>query len=91
MDKVREEFEMWLNTKGISFDFSVYLNKYTDKKIQNRYEAWKASREYIVVKLPEKQDEKVCLFDFQRAYAQGYNHGIDACAKQLIEEGIKYE
>ncbi|QEG08859.1 hypothetical protein [Aeromonas phage 4L372XY] len=53
MNKVREEFEMWLNTKGINFDFSIYLNKYTDKKIQNRYEAWKASRESIVVNLPE--------------------------------------
>ena len=77
MDKVREDFEMWLNTKGISFDFSVYLNKYTDKKIQNRYEAWKTSREYITVQLPE--------------HCKGNALTVTELKEQLDKEGIKYD
>lgn len=77
MDKVREEFEMWLNTKGINFDFSIYLNKYTDKKIQNRYEAWKASRESIVVNLPE--------------HCKGNALTVSELKEQLDKGGIKYD
>ena len=77
MDKVREEFEMWLNTKGINFDFSIYLNKYTDKKIQNRYEAWKASRESIVVNLPEN--------------CKGNALTVTELKEQLDKEGVKYD
>lgn len=77
MDKVREEFEMWLNTKGISFDFSVYLNKYTDKKIQNRYDAWRASRELIIMQLPEN--------------CQGNALTVSELKEQLDKVGIKYD
>ncbi|WBF79483.1 hypothetical protein BNNNBJKE_00038 [Aeromonas phage vB_AdhM_DL] len=77
MDKVREEFEMWLNTKGINFDFSIYLNKYTDKKIQNRYEGWKASRESIIVQLPEN--------------CKGNALTVSELKEQLDKVGIKYD
>lgn len=87
MDKVREEFEAWfMKEKADKIQDDI---QFLTKEIM--YEGWKASRESVTVQVPEKQDQNACLFDFQRAYVQGYNHGIDACAKQLIEEGIKYE
>ena len=52
-DKMRAEFEDHLTKTRKKFEFSVYLNKYIDKRTQRDWEVWQASRAVRVVELPD--------------------------------------
>ena len=67
MDKVREEFEK----------FYSKLNQYGEAHKQELWETWKASRESIVVQLPEN--------------CKGNALTVSELKEQLDKEGIKYD
>lgn len=67
MDKVREEFEKFYSKR----------NQYGEAHKQELWEVWKASREYIVVQLPEN--------------CKGNALTVTELKEQLDKEGIKYD
>lgn len=84
MDKVREEFEMWLQS---TTDFDTYRTNYAMTKPEDQqymcyrtnlaWFAWKASRESITVQLPEN--------------CKGNALTVSELKEQLDKEGIKYD
>lgn len=85
MDKVREEFEMWLRS---TTDFDTFRTNYAMTKPEDQqymchrtnlaWFAWKASRESIVVDLPR------CLYEEQQEYQ-------DELLNSLDKVGVHYE
>lgn len=67
MAKVREEFEKFYSKR----------NQYGEAHKQELWEAWKASRESIVVQLPEN--------------CKGNALTVSELKEQLDKEGIKYD
>lgn len=67
MDKVREEFEKFYSKR----------NQYGEAHKQELWEVWKASRESIVVQLPEN--------------CKGNALTVTELKEQLDKEGIKYD
>ena len=84
MDKVREEFEKWLQS---TTDFDTYRTNYAMTKPEDQqymchrtnlaWFAWKSSRESIVVQLPEN--------------CKGNALTVSELKEQLDKEGIKYD
>lgn len=67
MDKVREEFEKFYSKR----------NQYGEAHKQELWEVWKASRESIVINLPEN--------------CKGNALTVSELKEQLDKEGIKYD
>lgn len=67
MDKVREEFEKFYSKR----------NQYGEAHKQELWEVWRASRETIVVNLPE--------------HCKGNALTVSELKEQLDKEGIKYD
>lgn len=67
MDKVREEFEKFYSKQ----------NQYGEAHKQELWEVWRASREAIVVNLPE--------------HCKGNALTVSELKEQLDKEGIKYD
>lgn len=84
MDKVREEFEKWLQS---TTDFDTFRTHYAMTKPEDQqymchrtnlaWFAWTASRESIVVNLPE--------------HCKGNALTVSELKEQLDKEGIKYD
>lgn len=84
MDKVREEFEMWLRS---TTDFDTYRTNYAMTKPEDQqymchrtnlaWFAWKAARESIIVQLPEN--------------CKGNALTVSELKEQLDKEGIRYD
>lgn len=84
MDKVREDFEKWLLS---TTDFDTYRTNYAMTKPEDQqymchrtnlaWFAWKASRESIIVQLPEN--------------CKGNALTVSELKEQLDREGIKYD
>ena len=67
MDKMREQFENWYSNR----------QQYGEAHKQECWETWKASRESIVVQLPEN--------------CKGSALTVSELKEQLNKEGIKYD
>lgn len=85
MDKLREEFEKWLEeTHGLygeDVEWQEGRNCYAKFGIHLAFQAWQASRASIVVELPyaePAEDE----FDYH------YNRGVEATADYLRSIGL---
>ena len=53
MDKMREEFEVWVSSKNLETSFGNYLDdEYDATWTQVYWEGWKESRKALVVELP---------------------------------------
>ncbi len=82
MEKMREEFEAWLKGTGQN---PPYATK------RGYWEIWKASRMAIEITLPAKEvikAEYTSIPDYAD-WPDGYNAGIDVCAKVLVDIGLK--
>ena len=66
MDKMREQFENWYSNR----------QQYGEAHKQECWETWKASRESIIVKIPEN--------------CKGNALTVSELKEQLDKEGIKY-
>lgn len=67
MDKVREEFKKFYSKR----------NQYGEEHKQELWETWKASRESVIVQLPEN--------------CKGNALTVSELKEQLDKEGIKYD
>lgn len=79
MDKVREEFEAWYSDKFKYSDNTLVKNDetYLSPFADGLWSAWRASRESIVVNLPE--------------HCKGNALTVSELKEQLDKEGIKYD
>ena len=87
MDKVREEFEAWYSDKFKYSDNTLvkndetYLSPFTD----GLWSAWKASREYVVVELPNPCQG---VYDLR---SEGFNDCYGLVVDYLENQGVRYE
>ncbi|ARX08393.1 MULTISPECIES: hypothetical protein [Proteus] len=71
MDKSRQQFEEWRSKNKSS--------------TINLFDVWQASRDSLVLDLPEREKNKG-NYDF---FTDGYNSGISACEISLLDNGVK--
>jgi hypothetical protein len=80
---VRGEFESWF-----------YASKYaqvappTESAKQAAWDGWQASRETLVIKLPDRLP-KDGRGDYWDGATNGYNQCIDSCAISIKQSGLK--
>ncbi|MCK2179432.1 hypothetical protein MUN35_06955 [Hafnia paralvei] len=71
----REQFEAWAPN---------YCWKYSTTK-ELAWLAWQASRETVVIQLPDHRDYEETLSDHEL----GFNTGLEQCAEAIRSAGIK--
>ena len=88
MDKSREDFEVYAKSVGLDFSLSNWLlshppkhGYYLNKKTQDAWVIWQASRRALVVTVPDKVME-------EDEFDKGHNCAIDYCAEAIREAGI---
>lgn len=85
-EQMREEFEQWAANHYWLQEFGPErnldnLNEYLDAEVQLAWEAWKASREHLVVNLPSKS-----LYDNYKVSC--YKCDVE---ESLTNQGIKWK
>lgn len=58
---------------------------YVDEAIDGQWWAWQASREAVVIQLPDHRDYEETLSDHEL----GFNTGLELCAEAIRAAGIK--
>ena len=84
-DKMREEFEVWVINQNICRKYGAKLiqcrdGSYKDYRINDRWNAWKASRAALLVELP----------DFEIDCGECHYHARDIQAA-LDDAGVRYK
>ncbi len=84
MNKSRQQFEKWFNDeyKTTMRDYDESLVGFVMKQL---FIVWQASRDSLVLDLPEREKNKG-NYDF---FTDGYNSGISACEISLLDNGVK--
>ncbi|GEM_PF-1103795 len=96
----REQFEAWFKREIIEtpdFEFNAFdddAGEYAVTEddnidlylqVQAMYMAWQASREAVVIQLPDHRDYEETLSDHEL----GFNTGLEQCAEAIRSAGIK--
>lgn len=95
IDKMREEFEAWIRARSADTPMGFYpmlLHRcsldediYRISWVDSAWEGWQASRESLVIELPEK-----CVFaEPLGKYASGYRQGMRAVVDKIEAAGLK--
>lgn len=86
----REQFEAWAEEAG-ALPWG-YLKKqrtqndgYSVQIYNYMWSAWQASREAVVIQLPDRRDYEETLSDHEL----GFNTGLEQCAEAIRSAGIK--
>ncbi|MBO8263371.1 hypothetical protein IS513_06135 [Proteus mirabilis] len=91
MDKSRQQFEEFIkfhmDDAEINNKFETANNglNYADQYVDLMWISWQASRDSLVLDLPEREKNKG-NYDF---FTDGYNSGISACEISLLDNGVK--
>ena len=90
-DKMREDFESWVIKQNVCVKYGAKLiqcrdGSYKDYRINDRWNAWKASRAALCVELPE-----VRVLDGGRIAEIGYEMAIDDFELVLDAAGVRHK
>lgn len=87
MDKIQEEFECWLKSGG-NLTIKESDGEYSFQHTRFAFEAWKASRAALRVKLPSFDNGSLRGYggDCEEARAV-----VDSVAESLEKAGVRYE
>ena len=99
-DLMREKFEVWVKKRAISGPFGFHpqlLNRckldpdrYAVSWVDSAFEGWQASREYLVIELPERGPSftvaGVTSFSLKN---EGRNEAIKEIEVSIHEVGVK--
>lgn len=78
-DKMREEFEAWVKSKWPETDFGQFNDgEYCGFTLQHCWAAWKASREALVIELPQQSGANL-----------DWNQAIRYCHQAIEAAGLK--
>lgn len=82
-DKMREDFEAWHRDRYPAVDVrrQNLLGTYTLLIVEQRWEAWQASREAVVVELPKIEGEYLATIVTRSI--------VSECRKELHAAGIR--
>lgn len=83
MDKMREEFEAWLESNG-QLTLKEDDGEYSFQHTRLAFEAWKASRAALCVELPVK------INDDNDTYSYGYDSAITDVEVALEKLGVSH-
>ncbi|WP_122252638.1 hypothetical protein [Pseudomonas savastanoi] len=98
-DKMREEFEAWANGRYGWEIHDQYRDesertlstwngeRYDNRIVEGMWQAWQASREALVIELPEERAARG--YGEQVADALGFNDGISYCRDAIEAAGVK--
>lgn len=87
MDKIQEEFECWLKSGG-NLTIKEGDGEYSFQHTRFAFEAWKASRAALCVKLPSLENGSL------RGYGGDCDEAravVDSVAESLEKAGVRYE
>ena len=94
-DLMREEFECWVQGRSLCKKRGAKLKKdsagsYTDYRVNDLWMAWQASREYLVIELPERGPsftvDGVTSFSLKN---EGRNEAIKEIEVSIHAVGVK--
>ena len=90
-DKMREEFEAWLKAewpKALTIKYNT--GDYRSDTVQQSWVAWQASREALVIELPEEDEPDYhSPGHANQHYAIGFNDGRSQCKEAIEAAGLK--
>lgn len=87
---MREEFEVWLlKVHGLESEWQPNRNCFKHFPAHLAYQAWKSSREALVIEMQEER--KARGYGEQVADALGFNDGISYCREAIEAAGVKTE
>lgn len=95
IEKMREEFETFAVThvslKQYSFDkYPADGDEYDAIPLQAAWDAWQASRESLVIELPDADEPGYHSPGHPNQHcAIGFNHSLDQCREAIHEAGVK--
>ena len=76
-EKMRQEFEEWARNEHFVDSGRDAIGRYRSQQVDDMWYAWKASRESLVIEMPEY------LADFV------YNDAIEDCRESIHAGGVK--
>ena len=78
-DKMREEFEAWVKSKWPETDLTQFNDgEYCGFTLQHCWQAWKSSREALVIELPQQSGANL-----------DWNQAIRYCHQAIEAAGLK--
>ena len=90
MDKMREEFEVWMMSSGKT-NFSKIDDIYASSDTFFMWQAWQASRAALVVQFTTETYFSPCKTDLELAHDDGFNSAMNSVKAELDRVGVKYE
>jgi hypothetical protein len=89
-DKMRAEFEAWLNSQGLESKWQPERNAYEHFVAHFAYRAWVDSRAALVVELPPKISEfNTDENGFVNPAAAEHDEAIDDCRSAIEAAGVR--
>lgn len=91
----RQQFEEWVVGRKVVKKHGAKLNTtpdgtYCDYRINDRWLAWQASRELLVIELPQASYSGVDTGGWPNDYSENRrNSAIDECRKSIRAAGIR--
>lgn len=89
----RQQFEDWVVGRKVVKKHGAKLNTgsdgtYCDYRINDRWLAWQASRESLVVELPPLEKSQQWMSDFDDGSVSGNNSAIQTMKYRLTSAGL---
>lgn len=103
-DLMREEFEAWiskespsarLNICSVEDGYRYCIGQYVSTRVQSLWVGWKASRECLVIKLPETKEimpltPDMCVREMRKVVDENkYTRAIDLARRSIHAAGVK--
>lgn len=89
-NKMREEFEAWARKRSMDLEYRNIPGVgqfYECPRTLLAFEAWQASREALVIELPEERVARG--YGEQVADALGFNDGVEYCREAIEAAGVR--
>lgn len=96
IEKMREEFEAWVNFRALDTPMGFYprlLHRsrldediYTTSWVDSAWEGWQASRAALLIELPVKGNPRP---ENEVSWHNIRNQTIEACARSIEAAGVK--
>ncbi|QXI45124.1 hypothetical protein HU734_010305 [Pseudomonas wayambapalatensis] len=90
-DISREQFEVWHRSvvEGEPPHEKYNNGDYRNQHVQRYWLGWQASREAVVVELPEHKDDSGFQPTAWDHHDHGFNEAIEECRKAIEAQGLK--
>lgn len=95
IEESRQQFEAWVKSKWPDTyleripEIHQLAGNYWEVNVQMHWVAWQASREMLVIKLPERMPKFAGRSDYWDGAHNGFNQCLDTCKVHFEFSGLK--